>query len=248
MSELAQRPKHPNPCRLLYVSPAHEDFFRGLALSARHLGFDYCAYLIGIPVRGQARQLVMMSNYPQSWQKRYRRNVYFAIDPTLRQAQARGAPFTWSPALFEQASLADLSCDAKLAGLNHGWTQPIQDSHAKGKFGAFTLVRSEGAITAAELKSKLPLMQWLAQVAHAGLFQLLASRYQDRSQLQLQLSEREIVLLRMTADGMTAGEISQVVGIVERTVNFHIGNAMEKLGATNKAQAVAMAMRQGLFT
>jgi DNA-binding CsgD family transcriptional regulator len=63
----------------------------------------------------------------------------------------------------------------------------------------------------------------------------------------VRLSRREIELLRETAEGKTAQEISDQLGVAERTANFHINNAMAKLQAANKTHAVALAMRLGLL-
>lgn len=73
---------------------------------------------------------------------------------------------------------------------------------------------------------------------------LLASR---RSGTPDPLSEREIDCLRLSAEGWTAGAIAVALGVSERTANFHIGNAIDKLGAANKAHAVALALRRGLM-
>ncbi len=62
------------------------------------------------------------------------------------------------------------------------------------------------------------------------------------------LTERELACLRLAAAGGTAGEISAATGVAERTVNFHMANAIDKLGAINKTHAVAMGLRLGLFT
>lgn len=37
-----------------------------------------------------------------------------------------------------------------------------------------------------------------------------------------------------------------ILGISERTVKFHVGNIMQKLDATTRAHAVAIALEQGL--
>jgi LuxR family quorum-sensing transcriptional regulator LasR len=47
--------------------------------------------------------------------------------------------------------------------------------------------------------------------------------------------------------GKSSWEMSVILGISERTANFHVFNIMRKLGATNRAQAVAVAARQGLI-
>ena len=61
-----------------------------------------------------------------------------------------------------------------------------------------------------------------------------------------QLSPREIEILRHIAVGETSKEIALALGIRERTVNWHIANVFAKLGAGSRAQAVAMAMEQGV--
>ncbi len=61
------------------------------------------------------------------------------------------------------------------------------------------------------------------------------------------LTAREREVLRWTAEGKTACEIGQILSISERTVNFHVNNILEKLGATNKVQAVVKAIGAGLI-
>jgi LuxR family transcriptional regulator len=57
--------------------------------------------------------------------------------------------------------------------------------------------------------------------------------------------QREVML--WTAEGKTAFEISVIVGLTERTVNFHIGRVLAKLGANNKTQAAVRAALMGLL-
>lgn len=61
------------------------------------------------------------------------------------------------------------------------------------------------------------------------------------------LSAREVEILSLASHGKTAPEMSVALAISERTVAFHINNIVEKLGASNKTHAVALALRQGLI-
>lgn len=62
------------------------------------------------------------------------------------------------------------------------------------------------------------------------------------------LSARERDALAFVADGKTDWEIGQIMGIAETTARFHVDNARKKLGATNRAQAVArFVAANGLF-
>jgi DNA-binding CsgD family transcriptional regulator len=47
--------------------------------------------------------------------------------------------------------------------------------------------------------------------------------------------------------GKTNWEISLILNISERTVKFHIQNTMEKLQASSRAHAVAIALGEGLI-
>lgn len=55
------------------------------------------------------------------------------------------------------------------------------------------------------------------------------------------LSEREIETLTWAARGKTSAEIAQIVGLSKRTVDFHIDNARDKLGATSRMAAAVVA-------
>lgn len=243
MAELAHKPVSRVLPRLLYFGNAQEEFFRGLVFQAQQLGFEHCSYLVGIPAQRKQLQIVMLNNYPKSWQDRYRRNGYSSIDPTVQHARANASPLVWSPSLFEHDASDSLARDARDVGFNYGWTQPLRDTN--GRFGALTLSRGEGAITADELAEKLAMMQWLALVAHGVLFRALLARHQN--ELVIQLTEREIEMLHLAAGGKTSGEMAKALGLAERTVNFHMGNAMQKLGAENKTQAAVLAIQMGVL-
>jgi DNA-binding NarL/FixJ family response regulator len=62
------------------------------------------------------------------------------------------------------------------------------------------------------------------------------------------LSEREHEVLLLLADGMGSGAIGSELFMSESTVKSHIGRIYQKLGATNRAQALVTAMRIGLLS
>lgn len=53
------------------------------------------------------------------------------------------------------------------------------------------------------------------------------------------LTERELDSLALVAEGKTDWEISVILGVSEATARFHVDNGRRKLGAVNRAQAVA---------
>jgi DNA-binding CsgD family transcriptional regulator len=63
----------------------------------------------------------------------------------------------------------------------------------------------------------------------------------------VRLSAREGECLHWAAAGKTSWETACILGVRERTVNFHLGNAFAKLKVNNKQAAVAQAIKQGLL-
>jgi two-component system, NarL family, response regulator LiaR len=62
------------------------------------------------------------------------------------------------------------------------------------------------------------------------------------------LTERELEVLTLLAQGMPNKEIASQLVISERTAKFHVSSIMGKLGATNRTEAVALAAQKGLIT
>jgi len=62
----------------------------------------------------------------------------------------------------------------------------------------------------------------------------------------VQLTPRELVTLRLMADGKSNKEIASELGISERTVKTHLGHLFEKLGVASRTEAVKIATRRGL--
>ncbi len=62
------------------------------------------------------------------------------------------------------------------------------------------------------------------------------------------LTEREIEVLNLLAQGMPNKEIAAHLIISERTAKFHVSSIMGKLGATNRTEAVSLAAQRGLIT
>ena len=60
------------------------------------------------------------------------------------------------------------------------------------------------------------------------------------------LSRRESQILQRVAYGATTKEVARDLGISAHTVKTHLERIFEKLGANDRAQAVAIALRQGL--
>jgi DNA-binding NarL/FixJ family response regulator len=62
-----------------------------------------------------------------------------------------------------------------------------------------------------------------------------------------ELTARELDVLRLIRDGHRNKQIADRLVIAETTVNFHIKNLVDKLGANDRTHAVTIAVRRGLL-
>ena len=108
----------------------------------------------------------------------------------------------------------------------------------------------EAGARAYVLKSMPPreLVEVIRQV-HAGKKRIpaeiaahLAEHYSDDA-----LTDREVQVLKQIADGNRNRDIAEKLFITEETVKVHIKHIMEKLGATDRTQAVAIGVRRGII-
>jgi DNA-binding NarL/FixJ family response regulator len=70
----------------------------------------------------------------------------------------------------------------------------------------------------------------------------LAEHYSDEA-----LTQREIEVLREIAGGNRNRDIAEKLFISEETVKVHMKHIMEKLGASDRTQAVAIGVRRGII-
>jgi DNA-binding CsgD family transcriptional regulator len=62
------------------------------------------------------------------------------------------------------------------------------------------------------------------------------------------LTAKEIESLRWCKEGKTNWEIGEIMRTSEKTIEFHVSNAIRKLGACNRITAVVMAIKTGIIS
>ena len=83
----------------------------------------------------------------------------------------------------------------------------------------------------------------------AALSLQVLERLKDSSMVVLAkgFSERELEILKWTAEGKTSAEISLILAISEHTVNFHQKNMQKRFNVSNKTQIACYAAATGLI-
>lgn len=84
-----------------------------------------------------------------------------------------------------------------------------------------------------------------AALARSLMESLHSSRDETRDPFD-ELSEREIEILRLIADGHANKEIARRLVISERTARTHVSNILRKLELSSRTQAALLAVREGL--
>jgi two-component system, NarL family, response regulator len=78
------------------------------------------------------------------------------------------------------------------------------------------------------------------------LMSRVALKLTDRFQ-GAELTERELEVLMLMVQGKSNSEISTDLNVVEGTVKFHVRNILQKLGVSDRTQAVIVALKRGFF-
>lgn len=82
----------------------------------------------------------------------------------------------------------------------------------------------------------------------ARVVQELRGTRTDTPNIFTELSERELDVLRLIADGRSNAEIASKLVISEKTVKGHVSNILSKLHMMDRTQAAVFAWQQGFVT
>lgn len=90
-------------------------------------------------------------------------------------------------------------------------------------------------------------LEFLGAVAAATHHEITGPLMRKFAASELKLSQGEVACLRLASRGLTSEQIAAESGYQVDTVNTYIKNATKKIGATNRTQAIAEAIRRGLI-
>ena len=161
---------------------------------------------------------------------------------SARRPSPDGYPFSWGLG-FKTQEDADSNRtvfeEAARFGIRCGLTIPVHDA--------------TGAIAAITFAADIPRPQFERMVeAHACVLQIMAMYFlahasrklaSSRSVNGISLSPRERECLKWAAEGKSAWQTGEIIGISQHTVTFHLKNAKAKLGVRSSIPAVARLAR-----
>jgi LuxR family quorum sensing-dependent transcriptional regulator len=207
------------------------------ALSA----FGYSAILItGVPEPPQrVEPYFLMNGWPRGWSRHLANASYYADDPTVAWCRRTINPFEWSEAICEShpPPAVGAVATAEDLGMKRGFLVPV--IRASGSTSCVTMA---GERPEFESRAKRAVYM-LSLYAHARAVSLLDCT--DGTGPRRDLTPREREVLHWIAAGKSSWDVSVILGISERTVNWLISRATRKLNAVNRTHAVVNAIRSG---
>jgi LuxR family transcriptional regulator, quorum-sensing system regulator BjaR1 len=197
--------------------------------------------LTGLPNPDQRfEQVVLAKRWPAEWFKIYTANQYIRVDPVARLCRRSVNPFEWAEAPYDAAQdprAAEVMRRAQDFRMARGFIVPIH-----GITGYEACVSVGGVDLDLNTRSK-PAIHLMAMYGFDRVRRLLSPK--PATSHRLTIREREV--LSWSANGKSAWEIGEILNITQRTVEEHLANARQKLGAMNRTHAVAIAIRDRII-
>ncbi len=230
---------------LAFSTAGNVDELFDLCDRQRHqLGFDSFTYALRVPTYFSDSRLVLINGYPEQWVDHYFEEGFNSIDPVMSYCARHIIPIQWQNlTTSDEAGCMRVMNEARDFGLKTGISMPIHSPH--GELGVLSLALSHDGKEASEIAVRaMPYVQLIAGHLHEAVRRVsgFVNKVGDYA-----LTAREQECLRWAADGKTSWEIAAVLSTSERTVNFHLNNAMVKLDVNNRQHAVAKAVLLGLI-
>lgn len=224
----------------------HESSMERTLKSLRDLGSQYgfdSFLLTGVPNPGRRMDgYIMLSGWNQTWLEHYLKNDYVQVDPVARRLRGAAEPFVWSEAIAAMKEIRPeeqrVMDEAAELGMRDGFCVPVYD--LDGRQSVLSMAAHKVDLDEAD-RGMLHLVGIYVQNRVRELITLQPAAEAPR------LSRRERECLQWIAEGKTSWEISGILSISESTAEWYITCATRKLGASNRAQAVAIGMRHGLI-
>jgi LuxR family quorum sensing-dependent transcriptional regulator len=215
------------------------------AIAAIRRGLDRlgieCFAFITLPGPGMRfEDAVLAVHEPPDLLRTFRDNQYIHASPALRHCRRTVYPFDWKDAPYDRerdpraAEVVSLLTDFDLS---NAIMVPVPSPG--GCAGGVWLAGRRAEFDACSM----PMIHIMALYAFERLNELV--RRAPTARAGLTAREREV--LTWVAQGKSAWEIGEILGVAKRTIDEHTQTAMKKLGAANRTHAVAIAMRDRLI-
>lgn len=211
-------------------------------LTTAFRSFGYSAFLIsGMPEPpARVEPHFILNGWPAEFAEHYAQENFYPDDPIASWSRRAADPFDWSEVRYDvgaQPRAAEVLNVAADFGMRQGFCVPIKRSSGPA---ACVVMAGDRPDLGAPAKQAMHLIGLYAYKKAIAVSSNQPALSPDRL-----LTDREREVLLWSAQGKSSWEISVILGVSERTVNWFIANASRKLNAVNRTQAVVNAIRSG---
>jgi LuxR family quorum sensing-dependent transcriptional regulator len=211
-----------------------------LLSSVNALGFDHLIFS-GVPVGGQKlAPMVELNGWPAGWFERYVKADHAAVDGVCLFSAYTLKPFSWGDVPEKFSSTKEsraVQAEAREFGIRSGFAVPMLSPNHWQSVMSFASPASRCDISERSRK------QLVTMAVYAGL-SLQATVDEPRAP---ELTQREKEVLLWAALGKSAWETSEILGLAERTVEWHLQSARNKFGVAKTIQAIVEAIRRRII-
>lgn len=185
-------------------------------------------------------------NYPEEWLNLYIARRYNLTDPVFARNFSQPSLQIWSETYKQSPPPRKFLSEAHDFGLIQGYTYGMKTKC--GNEGSSASLFSFAGKSVDNHKRSTLILETIMPYFHEALVQVTRNQQEVRNLTTTShISVREKEVLRLLKDGKNSWAVSTILKISERTVNYHVGNIMEKLGAESRLHAVAIAAKLNLI-
>ena len=189
------------------------------------------------------KSIFLHKDVPEGWWEEYVTLARGKFRPLLFVARSSMASQTWTEVMrmFEPIGIDRRAYELALKfGMRDGLICPIG--------GRWVVIFWSLKELSKILTQQTRIMIFAAASFAALRLEHLACLDVDRIGSRAHLTPRELAVLRLVSMGGQSREVAEALGLGEETIRSHLKKAQVKLGAHNRAHAIAEALRQDLIT
>ena len=182
--------------------------------------------------------------FPEQHFENYLAERWYEVDPILTATARAIRPFCWDDVAASnqfsprQVSLLD---ECKRMGVHSIIVMPFQRRN-----GGRDVVSISSRHAGPRDPRRLPVLHAVCAQTWWRYCELVGSRTVDEGEPPI-LTAKELEILRWIKHGKNNVDISEIMSLSPKTIEYHIGNIFKKLGASNRTAAVVLAIKNRLL-
>ena len=217
---------------------SESDIYRLCGQIAATFGFEYFL-IIDIPTDAdrELSKLSLVSSWPQKLMACYDEYRLLENSPVIAHLRASSEPFVWNTSGITGARPQDERQKARKLFESHNIHHGVYFAthFPDGSIGSVSFCGAHPL----EDEARFLTLNYLASLVYERLVRIR----QDMQPSRDMLTDLELRILGMTADGVPPKEICETLAFSEQVLNLRFAQVLHKMGARNRMHAIKLAMK-----